>query len=355
MKVNQILPTISAGDAIGNEARAIQALLRKSGHESEIYAQNIAKEMRGVARDYGEYEGDGNAVLIYHYSIGSEVTDSAVRLPDRLVLRYHNITPPDYFLGVNDDLYRLLRKGYDDLGLLEGKVELAICDSAYNAQCLRKQGAFETAVCPIVSDSTAIARAKPDRRLLERLEDGAKKFLFVGRFCPNKRQDKCIELFYYYHKANPESKLLLVGSSAGTEAYYGALGKFAKNLGIAGSVEFSQRKVTQAELAAYYKSADAFLCASEHEGFCVPLVEAMACGVPAIAARQEAVVQTLGEKSPGLYDFEKVDRKTMLKEKLGLVDKMLAHQEARLAQFGYPDKPKAAFLEQIRRLAGKRR
>ena len=345
MRIDQILPTMSGGDAIGNEVRAIQWLLLKSGHKSDIYAQNIAPGVRDV-RKIHELRSNANALLIYHYSIGSTVTDLAIRQGYRLVLRFHNITPPDYYLGVNYELYKLLTKGYDDLAALEGQTELAICDSKYNARCLRKYGDFRTAVCPIVADPNKIARAKPDQKLLKRLDDGSKKFLFVGRFSLNKRHDKCIELFYHYQKANPESRLLLVGGHGGTEPYYAALVKFASNLGIADKVMFSKDKVTPEELAAYYRSADAFLCASEHEGFCVPLVESMACGVPVIAARQEAVAETLG-KSPGLFEFDESDRTAVLAEKLRKAKGILEHQRKRFEEFGYPEKPQDEFIRLI--------
>jgi glycosyltransferase involved in cell wall biosynthesis len=123
-------------------------------------------------------------------------------------------------------------------------------------------------------------------------DDGWVNVMFVGRIIPNKRIEDVIRCFQAYKQAfNPRSRLLLVGSYGGFEKYLAMVQRFVVQVG-AQDVHFLGH-VANEELAAYYEIADIFLCASEHEGFCVPLVESFHMGVPVLAYAAAAVPATM--------------------------------------------------------------
>ncbi|MGH7818736.1 MAG: glycosyltransferase, partial [Candidatus Binatia bacterium] len=124
--------------------------------------------------------------------------------------------------------------------------------------------------------------------------DGHANFLHVGRLVPNKRLEDVLKIFYFYRKrVDPDARLFLIGIDTDMEIYSFALRQMIHDIGLKGVV-FPGR-VTERELVSYYRIADVYLCMSEHEGFCVPLLEAMHFGVPVIAYAAGAVPETLGD------------------------------------------------------------
>jgi glycosyltransferase involved in cell wall biosynthesis len=116
----------------------------------------------------------------------------------------------------------------------------------------------------------------------------------VGRLSPNKAQHQLVEALWFYRRwYDPEARLRLVGPST-TESYAEAVVAFAAELGLADAVERGEH-LTQGELAAWYVDADLFVCLSDHEGFCIPLLEAMHFDLPIVAFAAGAVPETLGE------------------------------------------------------------
>jgi glycosyltransferase involved in cell wall biosynthesis len=290
MQIHQILPTLSHGDAIGNEARLMQSLFREWGYTSHIFAENIHPKITAFyVNKYKEYSHKDN-ILIYHYSIGSDITEFFKTLPDKKILIYHNITPPEYFIGINGVLYKLLKEGRDSLPSLIPYVKLAIGDSEYNRQELENMGFSRTTVLPILIDFGSYHRFNTS--FVQKYTDNHINLLFVGRISPNKKQEDILKIFYYYKSINPKSRLFLVGGFNGCERYIDQLRDIVKKLQLSdvvftGSVPFK-------DLISYYKIADVFLCMSEHEGFCVPLVESMYFDIPIIAYNSTAVPYTLG-------------------------------------------------------------
>ncbi|MFA4848361.1 MAG: glycosyltransferase [Methanoregula sp.] len=290
MQIHQILPTLSPGDAIGNEARLMQSLFRQWGYTSHIFAENIHPvTMAFNIEKYKEFSHKDN-ILIYHYSIGSDITEFFKTLPDKKILIYHNITPPEYFIGINEVLYKLLKHGRESLPSLINSVELAIGDSEYNRQELEKMGFSRTDVLPILIDFNIYHRFNDS--LIQKFTDDYVNFLFVGRISPNKKQDDILKIFYYYKSINPKSRLFLVGGFNGCERYINQLQDIVKKLQL--SDVFFTGSVPFEDLISYYKIADIFLCMSEHEGFCVPLVESMYFNIPIVAYNSTAVTHTLG-------------------------------------------------------------
>jgi L-malate glycosyltransferase len=292
-RVHQLLATLSHGDAIGNETLAIQRQLRGLGFESDIFCEGVHPRVAHLVRPLWEYYdvSSPETVCIFHFSIGSAASPLIFHAPDRLVLIYHNITPPEWFVGYHRLLTQLCHRGRRELAAFAPRTALALGDSEFNRRELVEAGFAKTGVLPIVQDLTNLdgPRSPVVRRLYD---DGRVNVLFVGRVIPNKMIDDLIRVFALYQRCvEPHSRLLLVGDYRGQEVYFDRLHELIDELRVeevvfAGHVEHD-------ELLACYEVADVFLCLSEHEGYCVPLVEAMHLGVPVIAYDAGAVRDTL--------------------------------------------------------------
>ena len=316
MRVHQLLAALSYGDAIGNEALAIQRQLRAAGHESDIFAELVHPRVAHLARPLWEYRevSSPDTVCIFHFSIGSAAGRLIHGAPDRLVVVYHNITPAHFFLGFHPHLAGLCHHGRRELRAFAPRTELALGDSEYNRRELEEAGFARTGVLPIVLDLSLYER--PPSPVVRRLyDDGRTNVLFVGRVIPNKKIDDLVRTFAVFQKwVQPRSRLLLVGDYRGFDRYFDRLNELVRELR-ADEVVFTGQ-VDDEELYACYRAADAFLCLSEHEGFCVPLQEAMHFGLPVIAYETGAVRETLHggglllqDKSPELV-AELLDRVT---------------------------------------------
>jgi len=293
VRVHQLLAALSYGDAIGNEALAIQRQLRAAGHESDIFAEMVHPRVAHLARPLWEYReaSSPDTVCIFHFSIGSAAGRLAHHAPDRLVIVYHNITPAHFFLGFHPHLAGLCHHGRRELQAFASRTELALGDSELNRRELEEAGFARTAVLPIVLDLSLYDR-RPSPVVRKLYDDGRVNVLFVGRVIPNKRFEDLIRSFAVFQKwLNPRSRLLLVGDTRGFERYLDRLRELVRELGVEEVVFTGQ--VDDDELYACYRLADVFLCLSEHEGFCVPLQEAMHFNLPVIAYDAGAVRETL--------------------------------------------------------------
>jgi glycosyltransferase involved in cell wall biosynthesis len=291
--VHQLVPNFDDGDAIGNHIRALRRLLRGWGYASEVYAQYIHESLARDARFFTRYRdvSDPRNVVLFHFSIGSEVTSFFAGLPDRKVLVYHNITPAEYFIGVNARVADRCRRGRWELQRLAAVTDLALGVSEFNRRELEAAGFRRTGVLPILLDWASYQH--PPVRALQRGYGEGTTLLYVGRIAPNKRIDDLIRAYYFYRRLDPGSRLLVVGSAVDTEGYLAGLQKLAAELGVLDGVVFTGQ-VPQAELCTYYRLASVYLSMSEHEGFGVPLLEAMHFGVPIVAHAAAGVPGTLG-------------------------------------------------------------
>jgi glycosyltransferase involved in cell wall biosynthesis len=302
-RVHQVLATLGYGDAIGHEVMGVQRVLRQAGYDSEIFVETADPRLEDLTLDYREMVGTvaDDDVLIHHFSIGSRASRTAYALPGRMVLIYHNITPPEYFLGVHKDLVKLCFRGRRELTAYIDRCSLALGDSEYNRAELEALGFRRTAVLPVVPDLSHLDVA-PRRALAAEFDDEWTNILFVGRVIPNKKFENVIRAFHAYRaRHNPRARLLLVGSYSGFERYLAMLHALVAQLGTP-DVHFLGH-VSNEELSALYDVADLFLCASEHEGFCVPLIEAFYKRVPVLAYAATAVPATM-DGGGVLYDTQ---------------------------------------------------
>jgi len=293
IRVHQVLATLGYGDAIGHEVLGIQRVLRAAGYDSNIFVETADSRLESLTLDFRELVDFSHPdnLLLHHFSLGSKASRTAFALPDRMALIYHNITPPEYFVGVHRTLARQCFRGRRELRAYASRCDLALGDSEFNRQDLEALGFPRTAVLPVVPDFSHLDRA-PNWLVAQDFDDDWTNILFVGRVIANKKIENLIRYFHAYHTSvNPRSRLLIVGAQSGFERYLASLHQLTATLGTS-HVHFIGH-VSDEELVAFYELADLFLCASEHEGFCVPLVEAFYKQVPVLAYAATAVPSTM--------------------------------------------------------------
>jgi glycosyltransferase involved in cell wall biosynthesis len=294
--VHQILPNLEYGDAISNYAILLRRVLRSMGHRSRLYVCHIHPKFYFQAWPFKAIQRlakNEDITWIYHYSIGSEITQIARNLLGRIVLLFHNITPPLLTVQAQSHLTSYSHAGLEDLKTIIALPRVAIGSSEYNRAQLAKIGFRNTDVLPVVLDYARFDRPAK-RSIVSAYRDGGVNFLTVGRIVPHKKIEDVIRIFHYYHECiNPHSRLFVVGDPKGMEAYQARLIQLCRALNLS-NVHFTG-KVRFRELLSYYRIADVYLCMSEHEGFCVPLLECMYLGVPIIANLCTGIGETMGD------------------------------------------------------------
>ena len=302
--IHQIMPGFLYGDAVGNQAARIRGLLRGWGYRSQVYAQFRDRRLDDRGKDYRRCRPVPDDLVIFHYSIGSPVTEFVRRLPCRVLVYYHNVTPAGFLRGYNEPLADLLDQGRRELAWF-ANTAFALAASEYDRQEMLALGFRRVEVLPYMVTFDALqasADSPAGREVLARYNTeipvrggDAVNLLFVGRLVPNKRQDDLLRAYSaYYHLINPHSRLLLVGSDSNAPGYRLELEAMAAALGLSDSVVLPGAVGPREGLGGYYRAATVFLCLSEHEGFCSPLIEAMAFDVPVIAYRSTGVPYALG-------------------------------------------------------------
>ncbi len=318
--IHQVLATLGYGDAIGHEVLGIQRVLRAAGYQSEIFVETADHRLESQTRDYRELVDFSHRdnLLLHHFSLGSKASRTAYALPDRMALIYHNITPPEYFVGVHRRLARQTFRGRRELRAYAERCDLALGDSEFNRQDLETLGFPRTAVLPVVP-GFAHLDLEPNWLVARDFDDDWTNIVFVGRVIANKKIEDLICWFHAYHTIfNPRSRLLLVGAQSGFERYVASLHQLVGRLD-ASHVHFVGH-VSDEELVAYYECADLFLCASEHEGFCVPIVEAFYKQVPVLAYAATAVPSTMDGAGVLFEERDPIHVATLMDELISNVD-----------------------------------
>jgi L-malate glycosyltransferase len=295
VRIHQWVPAAHRGDAIGDSARTVRAMLREAGHDSEIFAMTIDDDLRGDVLPYADAAASEGDVTIFHFALPSPMTEAFARLKGARVLQYHNITPAAFFAPYDANLFRLAALGRQELATLAGRVDLALGDSDFNRQELEALGFHPTAVMPIAVNTERITDAPPRPALERILRDGLINILFVGRIVPNKRIEDHVRLAEMYKRyIDSYYRFIFVGRYDGIPRYYAQIRALIAQYEMLPDRFWFTGPVPDEDLAAFYRWSDAYVSLSEHEGFCVPLVEAMAADVPVVAYAAGAVPETLG-------------------------------------------------------------
>lgn len=290
MQIHQFHSGTAQGDAITNQMLYLQHFFQGKGYASEIYAEYIPPELKKRIKNICKYSGSSENVLLVHHSMGMGAFDKILSLPDRKILVYHNITPEKYFTdaGAKD----CIREGVRQLREYRNVMESFVSDSNYNRKNMIRLG-YDTAI-DVIPIQISLARfdiVQEDATLMQKLHKGV-NILFVGRVVRNKCQQDVLRAFaVYHHFYEPDSRLFFVGDVS-DKIYADEILREASDLGLQKDIFFTG-KVSEEQLKTYYLAADIFLCMSEHEGFCVPLLEAMKLGVPVIAYRSSAISETM--------------------------------------------------------------
>lgn len=296
MKVIQIAPTVTTGDAVGNEIIALDAVLKKNNISSRIYAHNIGEKVKKQVKDIKTLKHiHSDDILLYHMSTYSGFYNLIKNAKCKKIVRYHNITPSIFFERYNPKMKRFIEDGLAEIISMNDLFDAGIADSEFNKQDLIKYGySCPITVLPIILKMEDYSR-QPDEELMEKMKNRKGHILlYVGRIAPNKKIEDVISAFELYRRYyEPEAVLIIAGSYDKNDLYYRTL-KIFTEINHVENVIFTGHTSFQAILA-YYHSADLYLCMSEHEGFCVPLVESMYFRLPILAYQSTAVPETLGE------------------------------------------------------------
>ncbi|ATB48871.1 glycosyltransferase [Corallococcus macrosporus] len=345
--IHQVLPRLAWGDAVGNQVRYLQGLLRRWGHASDIYADawdDACKDQVRPVKDHAK-EAGSDSVLLVHHSFESRLVPRIARSPGRKVLVYHNVTPARLFEGFERKVAAACDAARDELLALRPHVEAAFAYSRFSAEELVAAGYPNVAVLPFAIDWAAFDTA-PEAALQAELDDGMANILFVGRAVPSKKVDDVLRVFTAYQRLyQPRSRLVIAGALH-RDGPYGAYLHGLKDVLGAERVLFLGR-VSAAQLSACFATASAYLSMSRHEGFGVPLLEAMYRRVPVVAYGAAAVPETMG--GAGLATLSDDPREVaqllaVLDRNAGLRAQVIAAQRERLSALS-----QEAVAEQVRR------
>jgi glycosyltransferase involved in cell wall biosynthesis len=288
--VHQVLAGVARRDAISNHALAAQQVIRQMGLRSEIFvdAAHIGPEL--AERVHAHYDWDLAAhpgdLAILHYSIDSPAFEYVLQRARASALHYHNVTPPELLWRDMPHLAAQCRDGREHLAKLTGRIVCSAADSSFNAREMEAVGLPAAMVVGILRQPLAIPH-------IIREPTGPIRILFVGRGVPNKCQHDLILALGALIESGTDAQLRLVGSWGGSRAYLERCRRLIRGLGLDDDVVILD-SLEDSDLAEEYATADVFVCLSAHEGYCVPLLEAMSAALPIVAFDAGAVAETLG-------------------------------------------------------------
>lgn len=296
MKILQILPSLASRDAIGVHTLNLDTALRARGIDTQIYYLNASDDVanRGLAVSQLDRD-DAQRVMLYHASIGSPIAETVQASAGVVGIDYHNITPARLVEQWAPGLGYEVTLGREQLSQLAQRAAFGLADSEFNRRELVDLGYRETETAPLLIDMRHSDQHCDEERLstLNANKVGA-SMLFVGKVSPHKATHDLIAMLAAYRQLyDPHATLTLVGAPI-SERYRDALVSFIDDLGLGDAITMTGSLPGPA-LEAEWRAADLFVCASDHEGFCVPLVEAMGHELPIVAYAAAAVPETIGE------------------------------------------------------------
>jgi glycosyltransferase involved in cell wall biosynthesis len=303
MGIHQVVAGAAPRDAITTHVLEAQLVIQAMGFRSEVFAddRHIAPDLAGIVhghREWGRRAREHDRGIV-HYSIHSPAFDYVMDRAAASALHYHNVTPPQLLWRDAPALAMQCAEGLHRLGRLADRVVLTAADSDFNAREMEMAGVPPGATVGVLRGSTPVDRSG-------RGSSSTPTLLFVGRGVPNKCQYDLILAAASLIHSGVDVRLRLAGSWGGNEAYLGRCSRLIERLGIGHAVAILH-SISDQQLAHEYATADVFVCLSDHEGYCVPLIEAMSAGLPIVGYDAGAVPETMGgagilldEKRPSL-------------------------------------------------------
>ncbi|MCP5493164.1 MAG: glycosyltransferase [Leptospiraceae bacterium] len=348
-RIHQFAAGFNPGDAISNEILAIRTILENNGFAGNIYAKNIGLHLKDskTVKKYYKYKYSPGDLIIYHHSIHSTVSNFVLNSLAPKFMIYHNVTPHHFFESYDLKLTHYVKKGREELKNLKDKFMCYFADSKYNREELNSLDFTNVHILPIIYDFQKLQKKESVKK------DGFKNIIFVGRIAPNKKQDDLIRFAKMFKDYFCDKfKIHLVGyCSKELNLYKEELDYMVKFYQLDEHVLFSDY-VDDDKLQEYYQSADLFISMSEHEGFCVPLIESMFYEIPILAYQAGAVGDTLNGAgiSFNQKDFLKICELVhiILKDQ-DFRNEIINSQNKRLKQF-IDSRPESILLEEIGRL-----
>jgi glycosyltransferase involved in cell wall biosynthesis len=296
LTVNLMTVTLKPGDAIGNYLLTSARLWQQWGARVRVYAEYVDPSLSLLAEPARYYRSTGDGMLWYHYSIYDEASiGRLLGSADYKVMDYHGVSPPYLFQGQNAYLAELCRQGIALLPDLQDVFDAAVAHSNYTCQELQRHGynpqrLFQLPLC-VDTGRFAAGEDQQLRETLSRLE----YCLFVGRLVPQKDLLALLDIFNELHLARRNMALIVVGSPDLAENYRRQVEARIRTYGLEQYVLFAGQVNNPAVLAELYRQARLLLVTSEWESFCVPLVEAMYFGTPAVVHGIPPLPEVLGD------------------------------------------------------------
>ncbi|MDO9542751.1 MAG: glycosyltransferase [Kiritimatiellia bacterium] len=361
MNIHQILAGFADGDAISHEALRLREILRSWDYGADIYCDpaTVSPSLDAECRPLSEYSADADDICLHHYGINSPSTDFFLLSAAKKIIIYHNITPAEYFGGFDDAVAAQLLAGRSRLRDICHYVDAVWTVSHFNAAELKALGIENVQVFPLLF-SPQMLDITPERLIINKFTDTLENILFVGRIVPNKRIEDLILAFAWFNRTiNPYSRLLIVGSNRSAPRYYAMLRMLAGDLDLP-NVCF-EGFAAPAGLAAYYRVADVYVCPSVHEGYCLPLIEAMHCDLPVIARAAGGMPEAMdgaGVMYTGLDEVELAELISRVLADNELAGKILKSQRERMQRLKVREPEKelrqllAAWLPSFARRSG---
>jgi glycosyltransferase involved in cell wall biosynthesis len=347
MIIEQFLPAFHYGDAIGNSALSFHRFLAEKGIKSQVIALTIDECLKDQAIFFDDYKENPNSLKILHFAIPSKLTDFFLHTRGKKAMIYHNITPSYFFTDFSDHLVRFTHDGRIHLERLSDCFDISIAVSNYNAEDLRKLNFNNVNVSPLMiklEDYNAPFSAA----YYHLLKDERKNIIFVGRITPNKKIEDLIKVLFFYKKyLSPSIRLIVAGNTNTLPKYFYAVRDLASRFYLTSEDIVFTGHIPFEELLSVYRLGDVFLSMSEHEGFCLPLIESSYFRTPVVAYDAGAVSETL-DGSGIVFKEKKYDTAAGLVEQVlldeNLNKKLNALQARRIEKYKKDSRPEKLFV-----------
>ena len=296
MRIVQMVDALDYGDGVSNDIINLHLLMDNMKVDNTVYSRWMNERVAHYTHDINTYSPKEDDYILYHYSGKSTILEQVLDYNLPVILRYHNITPPKYLVQDNPELADRCREGIEQIKSNVRFFDFYCGDSEFNNRDLIAYGADadRAYVLPVAMNLSKLHETATDKKIIQEMKKHP-NIIFVGRIAPNKCIEDVLDVFDNFHKYyNDKAFLYLVGNMQQTGTYTKYIQDKINKLTSKEHIIMTG-KVDDSQLSSYYSGADVFLCMSEHEGFCIPLLEAMEFNIPVIAYDAGAVAGTMGE------------------------------------------------------------